>query len=193
MHTDRSISIPSVLLSVLLLLCTTALVAQVSDSSSTKPFQYYWTKPRLVPKLGVGVQDRAFFEAGIYWQNIYKHPLSLASKGPYCTIDIFIDDKNLLLGPKLGYEFTAGILGVAADMTYFFDRNYNDAGHDRKSLVFTPKVGLTILGFADFFYGYQIPLSDVEITTIYRNRFSLVFNLNRDYFNLKEAPRRKSK
>jgi len=33
-------------------------------------------------------------------------------------------------------------------------------------------------------------LSDKEITTIYRNRFSLVFNLNRDYFNLKGAPRR---
>jgi hypothetical protein len=192
MHTDRSILFRAGFLLVLLLSCTTTLFAQRTDSSSTKPFQYYWTKPRFVPKVGVGVQDRAFFEAGIYWQDIYKHPLSLASKGPYCTVDVFIDDSNLLLGPKIGYEFTAGILGADLDMTYFIDHNYNVEGDNRKSLVVTPKIGLTILGFADFFYGYQIPISDQEITTIYRNRFSLVFNLNRDYFNLKEAPRKRS-
>ncbi|HEY9049842.1 MAG TPA: hypothetical protein VIN08_28280 [Ohtaekwangia sp.] len=174
----------------MLVLYTTILIAQPSDSSSSKPFQHYWTKQRFVPKIGVGMQDRAFVEVGLYWQNIYKHPLSLASKGPYTTVDIFVDDSNLLLGPKLGYEFTAGIFGVAADVTYFIDHNYNSEGANRQSLVFTPKVGLTILGFADIFYGYQVPISNTEITSLYRNRFSLVFNLNRDYFNLKEAPRK---
>jgi hypothetical protein len=138
----------------------------------------------------VGAQDRAFFEAGLMWQSIYKHPLTLMSKGAYCTVDLFVDDKNLLLGPKLGYEFTAGIIGTAVDLTYFIDHNYDGENSNRKSLVATPKIGLTILGFADLYYGYQIPISDREITSIYRNRFSLVFNLNRDYFNLKEAPRR---
>lgn len=166
-------------------------VAQIQTADTiSMPFDRYWTKPRLVPKIGVGAQDRAFVEVGLQWHNIYKHPLTLGSKGPYCTVDIFIDDSNLLVGPKLGYEFTAGIFGIATDLTYFIDHNYNGEGTDRKSFVATPKVGLTILGFADLFYGYQIPLSDKEITSIYRNRFSLVFNLNRDYFNLQEAPRR---
>ncbi|HEY9005458.1 hypothetical protein [Ohtaekwangia sp.] len=190
MHTDRSISVGRSLLVTLLVLCTTMLVAQPADSLSSKPFQHYWTRQRLVPKIGAGMQDRAFVEAGLYWQNIYKHPLSLASKGPYMTVDIFVDNSNLLLGPKAGYEFTAGIFGAAVDMTYFIDHNYNSEGANRQSWVVTPKVGLTILGFADIFYGYQIPISSTEITSIYRNRFSLVFNLNRDYFNLKEAPRR---
>jgi len=178
------------LFTALLLQITTILFAQSGDSVGTKPFDTFWTRPRTIPKIGVGIQDRAFLELGLYWHNIYKDPLIVASKGAYCTVDLFIDDSNLLLGPKVGYEFTAGIVGTAVDLTYFIDHNYDESGSNRESLVVTPKIGLTILGFADLFYGYQIPLSEVEITSIYRNRFSLVFNLNRDYFNLKEAPRK---
>ena len=167
----------------------TNVVTSPADSV-TSPFERYWTRPRTVPKFGVGVQDRAFVEIGLQYQSIYKLPLSLASHGGYVTVDVFVDKSNLLLGPKAGYEVTAGIIGIAADFTYFIDHNYSEEGRNRRSWVFTPKAGLTIFGFADLFYGYQIPLSEERITTIYRHRFSLVFNLNRDYFNLKEAPRR---
>jgi hypothetical protein len=138
----------------------------------------------------VGSQDRAFFEIGLYWHNIYRHPLTLMSKGPYCTVDVFINKSNFLLGPKLGYEFTAGVFGGAVDVTYFIDQNYGVEGKDRTAWVTTPKIGISILGFADLFYGYEIPLSSERIGTISRNRFSLVFNLNRDYFDLKDAPRK---
>lgn len=177
---------------ILFLLSSGCLYAQ-QDTTYVEdfPFERYWTKQRFVAKVGVGTQDRAFFEAGVYWQNIYKHPLTLVSKGPYATIDFFIDDSNWLMGPKIGYEATAGVFGVALDFTYFIDDNYDGEGSDRNAFVATPKVGLTILGFADFFYGYQIQLSEQEITSIYRNRFSLVFNLNRDYFNMKAAERKK--
>jgi len=163
---------------------------QYSDSLVSTPFHRYWTKQRLIPKIGVGVQDRAFFEVGLYWQNIYRHPLTLLTKGPYCTVDIFIDDSNFLIGPKLGYEFTAGVFGAALDVTYFIDENYEE-GKDRQAWVTTPKIGFTILGFADLFYGYEIPISSERISSLSRNRFSLVFNLNKDYLNLKEAPRKR--
>src|SRR6478752_5582085 len=54
-----------------------------------------------------------------------------------------------------------------------------------------PKAGFTILGFADLFYGYSIPLSKQTIDSVSRNRLSLLINLNRDYFNIKEARRKK--
>src|SRR5687767_8047902 len=165
--------------------------AQYADSLFRTPFHRFWTQPRLIPKIGVGSQDRAFVEIGLYRQNIYKHPLTLLSKGPYCTVDIFINKSNLLLGPKIGYEFTAGVIGGAIDVTYFIDQNYGPEDKDRNAIVATPKIGLSILGFADLFYGYEIPLSSERITTISRNRFSLTFNLNRDYFDLKEAPQRR--
>jgi hypothetical protein len=176
--------------SIVLLMCGHGLLAQVSDSISYKPFAQYWTKPHIIPKVGLGLMDRAFVEVGVQWHDIYKHPLTLLSKGPYCTVDVFIDDSNILLGPKLGYEFTAGLFGAAADMTYFIDHNYDGEGGNRKSVYVTPKVGVSILGFANLFYGYAIPLTEERIGTITRNRFSLVFNLNRYYLDLKQAPRK---
>ena len=164
--------------------------AQLNDSLLSTPFHRYWTKQRLIPKVGVGSQDRAFFEVGLYWHHIYKHPLTLMSKGPYCTVDVFIDDSNFLIGPKLGYEFTAGLFGASLDVTYFIDQNYGPENLDRNAWVTTPKVGISILGFADLFYGYEIPLSSERISSISRNRFSLTFNINRDYFDLKTALRK---
>ena len=166
-------------------------LAQYGDSLLRTPFQRYWTQQRLIPKLGVGSQGRGFVEVGVYWHHIYKHPLTLMSKGPYFTVDVFIDDSNFLIGPKLGYEFTAGVFGGSLDVTYFIDQNYGPENKDRNAWVTTPKIGISILGFADLFYGYEIPLSSERITSISRNRFSLVFNINKDYFDLKEAPRKR--
>ena len=166
------------------------LFAQEEDSLTHRPFEQFWTKPRIIPKLGVGAMDRAFVELGVQWHDIYKHPLTLLSKGPYCTVDVFIDDSNILLGPKLGYEFTAGLLGAAFDMTYYIDHNFDGEGSNRSAVVATPKIGISILGFANLFYGYSIPLTDERISTISRNRFSLVFNINTYYFDLKDAPRK---
>jgi hypothetical protein len=57
----------------------------------------------------------------------------------------------------------------------------------------TPKAGLSILGFANLFYGYNISLSDDTFSLISKNRFSLVFNINRDYFNIRAAGKRPEK
>jgi hypothetical protein len=171
--------------------CSTALIAQDDDTVKTSPFERFWTRPRVVPKVGFGVQDRPFFTAGFALQNIYKHPLTLLSKGPYAVVDVFIDDSNTLVAPKVGYEFTAGVFGAALDVSYFIDHNYNDEGSTRRAWAVTPKVGLSILGFANLYYGYQIPLSETEITSITRNQFTLTVNINKDYFDLKGAPRQR--
>ena len=165
------------------LLLTLAASAQDMDTVS-QPFERAWTKARIVPKIGLGVQETAFVEAGIQLHKIYIHPLSLASAGPYLTIDGLIIDENFIIGPKLGYEITAGLIGLAADVTYYSD-------FDKDAWIFTPRAGISVLGFANLFYGRNIFLSDFIFSGIDQNRFSLVFNLNKDYFNQKEARRRK--
>lgn len=154
-----------------------------ADTVNVKPFERYWTKPRLVPKLGFGAQEVAFVEVGVQWHKIYVHPLSLASAGPYLTIDGLIKDDEPIIGPKIGYEITAGLIGLAADVTYYTD-------FEKESLMFTPRAGLSLMGFANLFYGYNIPLSDEQFGIISRNRFSLVFNINKDYFSLRSAGKR---
>jgi hypothetical protein len=76
-------SVPIIVLS--LMLAYTAYGQE--DTVSIKPFERYWTKPRIIPKLGFGVQETPLIEAGIQWHQIYVHPLTLASAGPYFTVD----------------------------------------------------------------------------------------------------------
>jgi hypothetical protein len=68
-----------------------ALNAQVANDKTVKasdievahtPFERYWTKARIIPKLGIGTMDRAFVELGVQWHDIYRHPLTLVTKGP---------------------------------------------------------------------------------------------------------------
>lgn len=157
-----------------------------SDTVKLELFEYYWTKPCLVPKAGINLQETGFVELGVQWHQIYVHPLGLASAGPYFTVDVTIDDGNVIAGPKLGYELTAGLIGVAGDFTYYTD-------FERTTLMFTPKAGLTLLGFADLLYGRNIPVSRDRFPMISKNRFSLVFALNPDYFNLRGASKKVKK
>jgi hypothetical protein len=154
------------------------------DTVNRKPFERYWTKPRWVPRVGVGVQDGPFAEAGLSFHKIYVHPLALASSAPYLTIEGVFLKEDYILGAKAGYEVVAGLFGAAADVTYYTDFN-------KRSLMVTPKVGLSVFGFVNLFYGYNIPVSDDEFKSIDRNRFSLTFNLNRDYFSVRTAQKRK--
>lgn len=160
--------------------------AQETDTVHVKPFERYWTKPRLVPRVGIGAQESVFAEVGVAWHKIYVHPLTLASAGPYLSIDGIVKDGDPIVGPKIGYEFTAGLIGLAADITYY-------TNFDRESVVFTPKAGVSLLGFANLFYGYNMNLSDDSFGIISKNRFSLVFNINRDYFNLHDAVKKSDK
>jgi hypothetical protein len=73
--------------------------------------------------------------------------------------------------------------GVAADITYYSD-------FENESLVVTPRAGLSILGFVNLFYGRNLPLSSFQFRNIDPNRFSLIFNLNRDYFSVRAAPKK---
>ena len=154
------------------------------DSTSTKPFERYWTRSRIVPKLGVGIQGNAFAEIGFQFHRIYVHPIALASSGPYMTCDLVILHNSVIVGPKLGYEFTAGLFGLAADVTYYSD-------FERESLLITPKAGLSLLGFANLFYGRSFTLSDDSFESISVSRFSLIVNINKDYFDLRDARRKR--
>jgi hypothetical protein len=165
---------------VLLIACAAQAQVVQSDTAAHRPFQRYWTKPRFAPKVGFGIQETGFGELGVQLHQIYVHPLTLASAGPYATVDAVFQKDDIIIGPKLGYEFTAGLLGVAADFTYYTD-------FERESVMFTPKAGLTVLGFVNLFYGRNIPLSQDTFSAISKNRFSLIFNINPDYYHIHEA------
>jgi hypothetical protein len=153
------------------------------DSLHTKPFDMYWTKPRIVPRAGIAIQESTSVEAGITYHKIYVHPVVLSSISKYLTAEMIIRDNHFVAGPKVGYEFTVGLLGLASDFTYYTD------GHIG-SPVLTPKMGLSIYGFVNVLYGYNILLSNDTFNYISKTRLSISVNLNRDYGNLNDAPRK---
>src|SRR5688572_8388820 len=105
----------------LIVLAYSTFAQEKVDTVNLTPFERYWTKPRIVPKVGFGVQETGFGELGVELHQIYVHPFSLASAGPYFTVDAVFQTDETIMGPKLGYEITAGLLGLAADVTYFTD------------------------------------------------------------------------
>jgi hypothetical protein len=158
--------------------------AQVADSVTTGPFQRYWTRSRVIPRFGGGYQGNGFVEAGFAFHKIYVHPLTLASAGPYLTCDVVFTDDEIIAGPKVGYQVTAGLIGFGADVAYYSD-------FENESLLFTPKLGVTLLGFADLFYGRSFTVSRDAFSAISVSRFSLIINLNPDYFALRDARRKR--
>src|SRR5690349_18680156 len=78
-----------------------SLQAQEADTVHVKPFERYWTKAKIIPKVGFGVQDTGFGEIGIASHQIYVHPLSLASAGPYMTVDGVFEPDEIIVGPKI--------------------------------------------------------------------------------------------
>jgi hypothetical protein len=167
-----------------ILLITSLEIFAQQDTIKTPLFSMSWTKPRLVPRIGVAVQETGSIEAGVAYHKIFVHPLSLASTSMYLAAEGMIRDDNFVFGPKLGYEFTVGLIGVAADATYYTDTH-------KGSLVFTPKGGLTIFGFVSLYYGRNISASNDYFNYISKNRFSITFHINKDYFDLKEAPKKR--
>jgi hypothetical protein len=167
-------------LACLILTATHLYSQQTADTVNIRPFERYWTEPRIVPKIGFGVQETGFGEIGIQYHKIYVHPLSLASAGPYMTVDGVFTSDQIIVGPKVGYELTAGLIGLASDVTYYSD-------FDEHAWVVTPKAGLSLFGYCNLFYGRNIKLSDWLFKEISLNRVSLVFNLNKDYHDIKDA------
>jgi len=162
---------------------TTTISLHAQDTLRAKAFDAYWTKPRLAPRAGIAIQESASAEVGITYHKILFHPLGLSSFSKYLTGEVIVRDNHVVAGPKAGVELTAGLLGFAGDVTYYTD------GH-LGSWVATPKAGLSIYGFVNLFYGYNFSLSNDSFSYISHNRFSITVNFNRDYGDLKDAPRR---
>jgi hypothetical protein len=158
--------------------------AQVADTVNAGPFDRYWTRSRVVPRFGGGYQGNAFVEAGLAYHKIYVHPLTLASAAPYLSCDVVFADDEIIVGPKAGYQVTAGLIGFGGELTYYTD-------FEQESLLVTPKLGVTLLGFADLFYGRSFTLSRDSFSAISVSRFSLIINLNPDYFDLRDARRKR--
>lgn len=79
-------------------------------------------------------------------------------------------------GVKFGGEFGSNLSMVALEFKYQSDNVEDD-------FVITPKIGLG-LGFVNMYYGFNISTNKYPFDKIGKNQFTMVFNINRKYYQL---------
>jgi hypothetical protein len=76
---------------------------------------------------------------------------------------------RFILGPKVGYEFSLLILGGRISIVDYTDFKTQD-------IRLVPEVGISLLGRANLFYGFNIHLNENRFQEISRNRVTLSVN-----------------
>jgi hypothetical protein len=90
--------------------------------------------------------------------------------GPKFSSEFNFISRQFFIGPKISYEADFILFGARLNIIDYTDFKQND-------FRFTPEIGLTIIGFIDLFYGYNIPLSSTRLDYIGTNRITLTINL----------------
>lgn len=133
-----------------------------------------WTNLKPAIRAGLGMQKSFFAEFGLGIYSFKNSGRSSQARGLYGafewmpTINKF--DNRDVYGWKLGYEMNIKMLALGLDAKYQTRNNIND-------FVITPKVGLSINGVVNLFYGYNISTKGRPFDEVGSHQFSLVFNI----------------
>jgi hypothetical protein len=89
---------------------------------------------------------------------------------PKIGSEFTFDNKNLIIGPKLSFEYADEILGTRINIINYTNFKTQD-------WRVTPEIGISISAIIDIYYGYNIPLTSDRIIGVSGNRVSLTVNL----------------
>jgi hypothetical protein len=78
--------------------------------------------------------------------------------------------RDFILAPKISF-LVAGGSAFRISMLYYTDI-------EKGSLRFRPEIGMG-MGFLNFFYGYNIPITNKKMPNVNEHNFSLVFFISR--------------
>lgn len=127
-----------------------------------------WEDTRYVPKVGYSYQKGYYLEVGVIRGFIAEsHGPNLGVIGPFISTDI--NTQNLILGPKLGFEFSFLLLSGKVSSIAYTDFKKVD-------LRFTPEIGLTLLGYLTICWGYNLKLNSNSFDDVGSNKFSININ-----------------
>lgn len=142
-----------------------------------------WTKYRNSFRLGFGIQKSFYTEIGFSKHRYIYNDLGFGSTAYYTAIEFtpeFSSNKRSIYALKFGFEMNGRALALGIETKYQTDFNAND-------IAITPKVGLGFFGVFNLFYGYNIFLSSNPFLNIAHNQFSIISNLNRQFFRNKKT------
>jgi len=113
-------------------------------------------------------------EFGILKSDIPKRKLvhyeGLANQNISLSSEFNFQFKDMILGPKLSYEYNFILAGVKLSYTHYFDL------HGNADPRITPEAGISLVGFFNIFYGYNIPLTPHTFRSIGTHKVSIYIN-----------------
>jgi hypothetical protein len=132
-----------------------------------------FTIKRLTPQIGFLTQRSAStgistdgFSAGV----VYSSGIFGYHWGPGIGIE-YLSNRGVV-APKLWFEAEVMIFTARLDCGYYEYRKRSD-------LRLTPQLGVSLLGFLNAYYGYQVPVNQQELSFLSRHRFTFTLNLLR--------------
>jgi hypothetical protein len=139
----------------------------IYDNSGEKQIQY------ITPRIGIAYQKMFFVELGIQKKlESFTHTFN-DNKNIYLATDISFT-QNLVVGPKIGWEYHLEAVGVGADFTWYTDFH--------KSMpTVAPKFSISFWQsrLLHITYGYHVPLNNTRIETLGFHRLSLISDFRR--------------
>jgi hypothetical protein len=127
----------------------------------------------ITPRVSIAYQKMFFGEIGIQQKRESFAYLFNDNRNIYLASDISFA-KNLVIGPKIGWEYHLEAIGVGADFTWYTDFH--------KSMpTVAPKFSISFWQsrLLHITYGYHIPLTNTQIENLGFHRLSLISDFRR--------------
>jgi hypothetical protein len=157
---------------IIIFYCFVAECAGQADSVNKESDQIYWT-----PRYSIGIQNSPFVEIGISKLGISNRGIEFGSWCFYGSAELNYrkqsdNNSNIFYGVKAGFETSWAFFMWALELKFVSDNK--DA-----QLIFTPKLGLSVLGVVNILYGYNLPDKKLKFNGLGHHQISLIVNINR--------------
>jgi len=160
-------------ISTIFLLFSISLKGQNRD---TTHYGLDWSPFKFGLRSVLGFQKTIYSEIGVSYHRAYFDPVQPASNCFYSTFSwiptILPIKSDNIYGFNIGFENNSHLAATAIELKYLTNLN------GREDFLIIPKVGIGVLGFVNFLYGYSFPIRK-EFIEIGNHQFSLTVNINK--------------
>jgi hypothetical protein len=123
-------------------------------------------------RFGIGYEKASFIELGFSRITLVDKGLNSGSLCYYASGQFGIKNNQAIYGVKAGIESAWMIIMWAIEGKYITNSKLS-------KFYITPKVGLSLLGFANILYGYNFRIGNNNFTNIGQHQVSFVVNLSK--------------
>ena len=156
------------------MVCVFVLISNDGVCQRDSSYQNTHSQYHLIYSGGISYQKQLVGEAGLmygYSENGGPCNPPIGPLGIKFSYEFNFESHHCFVAPKISYQCDLALIGIRISLIDYTNHIYND-------YKFTPELGITLFGYLDLFYGYNIPLTKDKIENIGTNRITMTINLN---------------